>query len=50
MFDSRTLEISHEIRTLLLLMAATILIPVIVASGLALGKIREDERQTALHG
>lgn len=39
-----------KIRTQLLLMAAAILIPVIVASGLALAKIREDGRQTALRG
>ena len=39
-----------KIRTQLLLMAAAILIPVIVASGLALQKIRDDGRQTALSG
>ncbi len=39
-----------KIRTKLLLMAAAILIPVIVASGMALEKIREDGRKAALHG
>ncbi|MEO5658803.1 MAG: ATP-binding protein [Polaromonas sp.] len=39
-----------KIRHQLLLMAAAILIPVIVASGMALEQIREYGRQAALHG
>ena len=39
-----------KIRPQLLLMAVTILIPVIVASGMALEKIREDVEQVALRG
>lgn len=39
-----------RIRTQFLLMAVTILIPVIVAAGMALEKIREDGRQVALRG
>ena len=39
-----------RIRTQLLLMAVTILIPAILAAGMALEKIREDGRQVALRG
>ena len=39
-----------RIRTHLVLMAAAILLPVVLAGGIALDRIREGERQSALRG
>ncbi len=39
-----------HIRAYLFLMAAAVLVPVVVFSGLALGMLRDAERATALHG